>query len=82
MSTKVTHHLRETEQMSLSLMELPISKCVALTLTVKDGYRTVSEIMFTSETPEQEQILRTLAEAFQINEATNKILADIPFETV
>jgi hypothetical protein len=63
-------------------MELPISKCVALTLTVKDGYRTVSEIMFTSETPEQEQILRTLAEAFQINEATNKILADIPFETV
>ena len=77
MSTKVTHHLRETEEMSLSLMELPISKCVALMLTVKDNYRTVFEITLTTETPEQEQILRALVEAFQVNKETLKILETV-----
>ena len=77
MSTKVTHHLRDTEEMSISLMELPISKCVAFALTVKDGYRTVSEITLTTETPEQEQILRALAEALQVNKETLKILATV-----
>jgi hypothetical protein len=76
MSTKVTHHLRDTEQMSLSLMELSISKCVVLTLTVKDGYRTVSEINFTTETPEQELLLRTLVEAYEKSKFT------IPLELV
>lgn len=76
MSTKVTHHLRDTEQMSLSLMELSISKCVAITLTVKDGYRTVSEITFTTETPEQELLLRTLVEAYENSKFT------IPLELV
>lgn len=77
MSTKVTHHLRETEEMSLSLMELPISKCVALMLTVKENYRTVFEITLTTETPEQEQILRALVEAFQVNKETLKILETV-----
>jgi hypothetical protein len=76
MSTKVTHHLRDTEQMSLSLMELSISKCVALSLTVKDGYRTVSEIMLTTETPEQELLLRMLVEAYEKSKFT------IPLELV
>jgi hypothetical protein len=76
MSTKVTHHLRDTEQMSLSLMELSISKCVALSLTEKDGYRTVSEIMLTTETPEQELLLRTLVEAYEKSKFT------IPLELV
>jgi ABC-type lipopolysaccharide export system ATPase subunit len=77
MSTKVTHHLREAEEMSLSLMELPISKCVAVTLTVKENYRTAFEMTLTTETPEQEQILRALVDAFQVNKETLKILATV-----
>jgi len=76
MSTKVTHHLRDTERVEVSLMELTVSKCVALTITVKDGYRTVSEMMFTGDTPEQELLLRMLAEAYEKSKFT------IPLELV
>jgi hypothetical protein len=77
MSAKTTVHLRDTETISIDIMELTVAKCVALTLTVKDGYRTMSSFTITSDSPEQEDILRTLAQAFHDYEATVKHIASL-----
>jgi|LauGreDrversion4_2_1035121.scaffolds.fasta_scaffold18813_4 hypothetical protein len=77
MSANTTIHLRDTEKISVSLMELEVSKCVALCITVKDGYRTMSEMRITSDNPEQEEALRVLAQAWHEYKATLEQIASL-----
>lgn len=77
MSANTTIHLRDTEEFSVSLMELEINKCVALSITVKDGYRRMSEITIVSDSPEQEEALRVLAQAWHEYKATLKQIASL-----
>lgn len=60
--------------MEVTLQDL--SNSVVLMLTVKEGYRTVGNMRIFSETPEQELLLRMLAEAYEKSKFT------IPLELV
>jgi hypothetical protein len=66
--------LREEQNMEITLQDL--SNSVVLMLTVKEGYRTVGNMRIFSETPEQELLLRMLAEAYEKSKNT------IPLELV
>jgi uncharacterized protein (DUF362 family) len=65
MSTVTKVFLSEKDQVSLSLMELQAHHSVCLTISVKQGFATISELDIFAETPEQELLLRMLAEAYE-----------------
>jgi hypothetical protein len=77
MSSRAMIYLEDDQQLSLELRELNTPHWVSLDLTVKQGYRLVSEFTLVSQTPEQEQILRMLAQAFHDNKATLEHLATV-----
>ena len=77
MSTVTKVFLSEKEEMTLTLMELQAHHSVCLTVGVKQGYATISEIDIFGDTPEQVQILRMLAQAFHENKATLEHLATV-----
>ena len=77
MSTVTKVFLSEKEEMSLMLMELQAHHSVCLTISVKQEYATISEIDIFGDTPEQVQILRMLAQAFQDNKITLEHLATV-----
>jgi dihydroorotase len=77
MSTVTKLFLDENDKVSLSLVELQAHNSVCVTLSVKNGYDTTSEVDIFAETPEQVQILRALVQAFHDNKATLEHLATV-----
>jgi predicted transcriptional regulator len=77
MSARAMLYLEEQQELSVELRELNTKHWVSLDLTIKEGYRRVAEFTLVSQTPEQEQILRMLAQAFQDNKATLEHLATV-----
>ena len=65
MSSRATIYIENGQELSLKLRELDTTHWVSLDLTVKEGYRTVSEFTLVSHTAEQELVLRMLAEAYE-----------------
>ena len=55
--------LREEQQVKLEITELANS--VVLTIEVKEDYRTMGRFRLFSDTPEQEMLIRMLAEAYE-----------------
>lgn len=77
MSSRATIYLEDEQELSLELRELDTPNWVSLDLTVKQNYSRVAEFTLVSQTPEQEQILRTLAQAFHEYKALEKHLATL-----
>lgn len=77
MSSRAVIYIEEEQKLSLQLRELNNPHWVSLDITVKQDYRTISEFTLVSQTAEQEEILRTLAQAFHEYEATVKHLASL-----
>jgi hypothetical protein len=77
MSARAIIYLENEQELSVELRELTTPHWVSLDLTVKKGYGLVSEFTLVSQTPEQEQILRMLAQAFHDNKATLEHLATV-----
>jgi hypothetical protein len=65
MSAKTSIFLRDDETVTVSLMELTNANCVGLSIEVKSGYRVLSDVTIISDSPEQELLLRMLAEAYE-----------------
>jgi hypothetical protein len=63
MSINSEMFLREGQAVKLEITELANS--VVLTIEVKEDYRTMGRFRLFSDTPEQEMLIRMLAEAYE-----------------
>jgi len=70
-------YLSDGQELSLSLRELDTPHWVSLDIKVKQDYRTVSELTLVSNTAEQEEALRVLAQAWHEYKATLKQIASL-----